>query len=142
MSKINMIKNSIISAMNGNIFQGIVDSKIKQEVPFFRKILIENYNNPEIFHGYINKINDAWGIILVNDFKKLIAKYNTEHEALIYKELQRKQEMIKMATEMAAKDMLENLEDLEVSPSMSSLIKDVKKTGISKRGIIKRRSKK
>ena len=52
---------NIVSAMETNIFSvQRVDSRIREEVPFFKKILIENINNPEVFHGYINKISETW----------------------------------------------------------------------------------
>lgn len=142
MIAMNNAQNNIIDAMNGNIFEGNVDAKIRSEVPFFRKILIDNYNNPEYFHGYINKIYDVWGSVLTYNFKRLISNYNREHGTFLYKENQRKEEMIRMATQIATEDMLGDLADLEVSTSMSSLIKGVKKSGISKKGPSKKKLKK
>ena len=56
MTVMNTAQTNIIDAMNGNIFEGSVDTKIRSEVPFFRKILIDNYYNSEYFYGYVNKI--------------------------------------------------------------------------------------
>lgn len=142
MSKMNTAQNNIIGAMEFNIFEGSIDTKILSEVPFFRKILLDNYNNPEVFHGYVNKINEVWNSILTYNFKRLVSVYNIEYESMMYKEKQRQEEMLKMATQMATEDMLEDLSELGVSASMASLIKGVKKTGISKKGPSKKKSKK
>lgn len=138
----NTAQNNIIGAMEFNIFEGSIDTKILSEVPFFRKILLDNYNNPEVFHGYVNKINEVWNSILTYNFKILVSVYNIEYESMMYKEKQRQEEMLKMATQMATEDMLEDLSELGVSASMASLIKGVKKTGISKKGPSKKKSKK
>lgn len=138
----NVAQNNIIGAMEFNIFEGTVDKKIKSEVSFFRNILLENYNNPEVFHGYVNKLNEVWNSILTYGFKRLVAVYNREYEYLIYKNTRRQEEMLKMATDMAAEDMLEDLSELGVSANMASLIKGVKKTGITKKGPSKKKSKK
>tara|TARA_B110000208_G_scaffold116922_1_gene143247 strand:- start:16220 stop:16648 length:429 start_codon:yes stop_codon:yes gene_type:complete len=142
MTVMNIAQTNIIDAMNGNIFEGYVDTKIRSEVPFFRKILIDNYYNLEYFHGYVNKIYDAWASILTYNFKRLISIYNREHDLFLYKENQRKEEMLRMATQMATEDMLGDLADLEVGTSMSSLINSIKKSGISKKGPSKKKLKK
>jgi hypothetical protein len=100
------------------------------------------YYNLDYFHGYVNKIYDAWASILTYNFKRLISIYNREHDLFLYKENQRKEEMLRMATQMATEDMLGDLADLEVGTSMSSLINSIKKSGISKKGPSKKKLKK
>ena len=67
-----IVARNIIASMEQNFFATPrVDAQIRTEVPFFKKILQENINNEEVFHGYINKINEAWGPILKQNFKRL-----------------------------------------------------------------------
>ncbi len=139
----NSYQTNLIKAMQKNIFKNVnIDPKIISEVPFFRNVLIENINNHEIFHGYVNKINEVWYNILLDDFKILIIMYNKKYQETRQKEFNRQQEMIRMATDMATKEMLGDLGGFEISPSISSLTKGIKKTGISKKGPTKKRLKK
>lgn len=143
MKNMNVSQNNIISAMKGDIFQkGIIDPKIRSEVPFFRKILIDNYNNYEVFHGYINRINEVWFDIINRGFKVLINIFNNEYEIYITRKINIEKEMIKVANEMATKDILDDLEDLGITSNISSLIKGTKKIGISKKGPSKKKLKK
>lgn len=143
MKNMNVSQNNIISAMKGDIFQkGIIDPKIRSEVPFFRKILIDNYNNYEVFHGYINRINEVWFDIINRSFKVLINIFNNEYEIYITRKINIEKEMIKVANEMATKDIIDDLEDLGITSNISSLIKGTKKIGISKKGPSKKKLKK
>jgi len=124
------VARNIIASMEQNIFDvPRVDTQIRTEVPFFKKILQENIHNKEVFHGYINKINEAWGDILKKNFKRLIAHYNDKYNT----ELLMQQEMIKMADEYNAQRLFSDLEDLTVSGNIDSITKSFKASGISKK---------
>ena len=57
----------------------VIDKQILNEVPIFKKILQDNIYNSEVFHGYINKINDTWNVILNPRFKSLLLMYNNKY---------------------------------------------------------------
>jgi len=104
---------NIINAMNYNMFKvKNVDEIILQEVPFFKNLLIQNINNLEVFHEYINKLRNTWKSIINDNFDKLIITYNQVY----YVRLLREQEMIKVATEIDAEQLFEDLTGLGVSP--------------------------
>ena len=104
---------NIINAMNYNMFKiKNVDEIILQEVPFFRSLLIQNINNLEVFHEYVNKLQNTWKSIINDNFNKLIIIYNQVY----YVRLLREQEMIKVATEIDAEQLFEDLTGLGVSP--------------------------
>jgi len=111
----------------------IIDPKIINEVPFFKKILQNNMYNTEVFHGYINKINDIWGVILTAQFKKLIKMYNEKYIINQIKERERQNDMINMANAMAAEQLYSELENLAVSPSLSSITSGLSRSAISKK---------
>lgn len=141
--KMNNAQVNIIYALDVNVFKRQdVDQKIKSEVPFFKKILEENKLYPEVFHGYVNKLNDVWFEILTDSFKRLVAIYNREYEIFRQKEYDRNQRMISMANEMAANELLGDLSELGLSTSISSLTKSLGKSGISKKGPSKKKLKK
>ena len=75
---------AIIQSFNRDVFNTPgIDPKIQAEVPFFRKLLQENFNNKEVFHGYINKIYNTWSSILAPHVKRLIAQYNSEYDMVL-----------------------------------------------------------
>lgn len=128
------VARNIIASMEQNIFDvQRVDSQIRSEVPLFKKILQENITNQEVFHGYINKINESWGSILKKDFKRLVSRYNDEYDMNLLLQLEAQNEMIKMADEYNAQRLFSELDDLSVSGSMASLTKSFKSSGISKK---------
>ena len=138
-------QNNIINAMRGDIFNTkFVDPKIKEEVTFFRKLLTENKNNYEMFHGYVNKIGSVWNIILSDNFKRLIKVFNNDYENERLRAYIKQQEMIKMADDIVSEDILGDLEGLGLTPSISSLTKSFKSSKISgiKKGPSKRGLKK
>ena len=118
-----------------------VDSRIKSEVPFFKKILEENINNFEVFHGYINKINEAWGSILKQNFKRLVLHYNDKYNTYLLSQLEKQNEMIKMANEYNSQRLSDDLDDLSLSGGLASLTKSFKYSGISKKQPSRRRPK-
>lgn len=137
----NTVARNIVASMDQNIFSvENVDIKIRSEVPFFKKILQENINNNEVFHGYINKINEAWGYILKQNFKRLIAHYNDKYNMELLLQLEKQNEMIKMADEYNAQRLFDELDDLSLSSSMASLTKSFKSSGITKKRPSRRRN--
>lgn len=137
----NTVATNIIASMEQNIFDvPFVDAKIRKEVPFFKKILEENIHNKEVFHGYINKINEAWGSILKQNFKRLISHYNDKYNMELLLQLEKQNEMIKMADEYNAQRLFSDLDDLSVTGSIASLTKSLKSSGISKKRPSKRRN--
>lgn len=131
---------NIVESMNYNIFSAErVDVRIREEVPLFKKILHDNVNNHEVFHGYINKINDAWGSILKENFKRLIMQYNYRYGEETTVQLERQKELVKMADEYNAKALFNEIEEMSLSGSVSSLTGAFKLTGISKKKLSRRR---
>jgi len=129
------METAIIESMGPGIFlrNTFIDPKILNEVPFFKKILQDNIYNTEVFHGYINKINDTWGIILSSQFKKLIKMYNEKYIINQIKERERQTDMINMANAMVAEQLYSELENLSVSPSLSSITSGLSRSAISKK---------
>jgi len=128
------VAKNIISSMDSNIFSvPRVDSQIRGEVPFFKKILIENLNNPEIFHGYINKINEAWNIVLKDNFKRLISHYNDIYNNELIRILEKQNEMIRFAHQYNADALFSDIDQLSLSGNISSLTSALSSSGISKR---------
>tara|TARA_Y100001958_G_scaffold122021_1_gene89275 strand:- start:196 stop:597 length:402 start_codon:yes stop_codon:yes gene_type:complete len=121
----------IVNAMNMNMFNtSDIDPVIKNEVVFFKNILIQNLNNSEVFHGYVNKINTTWNIILSDSFKSLVDNYNQEYAYKQLQQLEKEKRMVSVANEY----ILDNL-DLD-SASISSegdLTNMFKKSAISKK---------
>lgn len=135
------VARNIIASMEQNIFDvPRVDTQIRTEVPFFKKILQENIHNKEVFHGYINKINEAWGPILKQNFKRLISHYNDKYNMDLLLQLEKQNEMIKMSDEYNAQRLFSDLDDLSVSGNIASLTKSLKSSGISKKRPSKRRN--
>jgi len=129
------METAIIDSMNTGMFlkNVFIDPKIIQEVPFFKKILQDNMYNTEVFHGYVNKINDTWGVILSSQFKKLIKMYNEKYIINQIKERQLQNDMINMANAIAAEQLYSELESLSVSPSLSSITSGLSRSAISKK---------
>ncbi len=121
----------IVNAINMNMFNtSDIDPVIKNEVVFFKNILIQNLNNSEVFHGYVNKINTTWNIILSESFKSLVDNYNQEYAYKQLQQLEKEKRMMSVANEY----ILDNL-DLD-SASISSegdLMNMFKKSSISKK---------
>lgn len=134
------LMRKIIVYMDQNIFNEYqrIDVQIRSEVPFFKRILEENINNNEVFHGYVNKINEVWGSILNQDFKILISDYNDKYNIILLKQLEKQKEMFKMANEYDAKMLLDDLDDLSFS-DINSITKGLKLGKISKKRPSRRR---
>jgi hypothetical protein len=125
-------RNILFAMEGGDIFNVLtIDPQIRSEVPFFKNLLILNINNYEVFHGYINKITEAWDVILKEEFKKLILIYNTNY--VNYKSIQyaREQEMMRMADELNAELLHEEFSKLSAPPSVESLAASMSKSSVS-----------
>ena len=130
----NNVARNIVESMNSNIFSvQRVDARIMEEVPFFRKLLLDNINNHEVFHGYINKINDARGSILKNNFKRLISHYNDKYNISLLNEVEKQNEMIRMAQQYNAEQLFNELEDLSLTGSVNFLTNSLRSSGITKK---------
>jgi hypothetical protein len=114
--------------MNGNIFKEDlkklvqtrqIEQQINSEVPLFRNLLIENYNNDEIFHGYINKVAMTWGEIISYEFISLIRNYNEEY---FKKQEYKKSQLIKLADEYNSSETEKMLDNMSIdTPGIYSL---------------------
>lgn len=136
----NNVARNIVESMNSNIFNvQRVDARIMAEVPFFRKILLDNINNDEVFHGYINKINEAWGSILKSNFKRLISYYNAEYNNSLLREIGKQNEMIRLADQYNADKLFNEIDDLSLSGSVNFLTNSLRSSGITKKRPSKRR---
>ena len=126
------ISTSIITCMNQNIFNTIrVQGTIREEVSIFKKFLSDNIHNKEIFHECINKINNVWDTILKDSFKNLILKYNNEYNLQNKKEIELRNEMIKVANDIDADNL--SLEPITITPNVTSLTYSFSRNAISKR---------
>lgn len=125
---------NLINAMSESIF-GIstVDPQILYEVGFFKNLLTININNPEVFHGYINKINDSWGIILTSDFKNLISKYNQLYIQYQNKQVQQQRELIRLSDEFNIKQLEDDFIGLNKQLNVNYLISRMSRSSISKK---------
>ena len=131
--------NSISQQIIGYMDMGImfdprhqIDQRILNEVPFFRDMFINSLNDQDTFHFYLNKINDIWGSILNDNFKRLVSLYNDE----FLRDKERKRIAL---LEMAARYDANNIDfNLSISPTMDSLTRSF--AGLQ--GIKKRPSRK
>tara|TARA_Y100000748_G_C15452258_1_gene471434 strand:- start:682 stop:1059 length:378 start_codon:yes stop_codon:yes gene_type:complete len=118
--------------MNQNIFNTVrVSGKIREEVCIFKKFLSDNIHNKEIFYECINKINNVWDSILKDSFKNLIVKYIQEYDLQNKKETDLRNEMMKVADDINADNL--TLENINITPNLTSLTYSFSKNTISKR---------
>ena len=122
----------IIESINQNIFNTVrVSGKIREEAYIFKKFLSDNIHNKEIFYECINKISSVWDSILKESFKNLILKYNQEYDLQNKKEMELRNEMMRVADDINANNL--TLEDITISPNLTSLTYSFSKNIISKR---------
>ena len=122
----------IIEYMNQNIFNTFnIEAKIREEVYMFKKFLRDNIHDKEIFYECINKISSVWDSILKDSVKNLILKYNREYDLQNKKEIDRRNEMMKVADDFNADNL--TLDDITITPSITSLTYSFSKNKISKR---------
>ncbi len=126
------ISECIIEYMNQNIFNTFnIQAKIREEVYIFKKFLSGNIHNKEIFYKCINEINSVWDSILKDSFKNLILKYNREYDLQNKKEIELHNKMMKVADDFNAENL--SLEDITITPTVTSLTYSFSKNKISKR---------
>ena len=137
----NVYKHYIVSSLNNDIFNGekiaqtrALERQIRSEVIFFKNLLIHNYNNEEVFHGYVNKIYEVWNEILKDEIKELIRHYNIEYSKLlisINRKIYLQNEMIKMADKFNLKQAEKQLNNLFIdTPGIYSLTDKMSKSNI------------
>ena len=132
----NSISQQIIMSM-GIMFdpRHQIDQRILNEVPFFRDMFINSLNDQDTFHFYLNKINDIWGSILNDNFKRLVSLYNDE----FLRDKERKRIAL---LEMAARYDANNIDFSEMSisprPDVNSLTRSFARSA-GLQGIAKRR---
>lgn len=133
--------NHIIRMLqNGYIFKpGIpIENKIQSEVPKFLNLLTTFFYSEEIFHGHVNVHYSTWVNIINDRFSNLLDAYNREYEinrAIINS---RRAKMIDFATELDSKKLMDELEDMSLEPTVSSLVKSLKKGRIGKKKLPRR----
>lgn len=133
------IINSIKMSYSKSIFKrGIpIEDKIYSEVPIFLNLLETYFYDEEKFHGYLNSHYSTWINIFQDDFIRLILMYNRAYDFYRAKQIEklakRQNEMIKMADEYNANKLIEELEDMGLSPNISSITNSLRKSAISKK---------
>ena len=128
--------NDIIDMLTKrNIFKtGIpIEKKIYSDVPKFLNLLITFFYTHEIFHGHINVHYTVWKDIINDRFANLLDAYNKEYEINRNNINDRRSKMINFASEIDAQNLMSELDDMSLDPSVSSLVKALKKGGISKK---------
>jgi len=125
-------KNSIMSYMrSGNIFINTsIDPTILKEVPFFTNILDKVFYIEEDFHGYVNKIYDTWKVILSQKFKNIVTHYNIYY--INYQTIQQEKQatLVNMANQIVADSLFDELDSLNITPNVDSILKGIKKTKV------------
>lgn len=128
--------NDIIRMLQtGYIFKpGIpIENKIYSDVPKFLNLLITFFYSHEIFHGHVNVHYSTWVNIINDRFSNLLDTYNKEYEINRVNINSRRAKMIDFATELDSKNLMDELEDMSLDPSVSSLVKALKKGRIGKK---------
>ena len=74
---------------------------------------------------------NVWDTILKDSFKNLILKYNNEYNLQNKKEIELRNEMIKVANDIDADNL--SLEPITITPSVTSLTYSFSRNAISKR---------
>jgi|TARA_B100001769_G_scaffold227569_1_gene189138 hypothetical protein len=134
-----VLRNCIIKRNYVDIFKiGIyIEDKIYSEVPIFLNLLETYFYDEEKFHGYLNSHYSTWKNIFQDNFIRMLLMYNKAYDFYrvkqIEKQAKRESEMIKMADEYNADKLIEGLEDMGLSPNISSLTKTLGRSRISKK---------
>lgn len=131
---------NVINVFNYNMFSvPNVEAKIRSEVPFFKKLLQDNYYNFPVFNEYVSKIKTAWDSILNSRAKTIFSRYLDEYSLYRYRLENSMLQMQNMASAYNAENLVDDLNFLSVSPNISSLTGKFRTTAISKRRPIRRR---
>ena len=130
-----VLRNSIIKRNYVDIFKtGIyIEDKIYSEVPIFLNLLETYFYDEEKFHGYLNSHYSTWKNIFQDNFIRMLLMYNKAYDFYRVKQIEKQAKMIKMADEYNADKLIEGLEDMGLSPNISSLTKTLGRSRISKK---------
>lgn len=110
-----------------------IENKIYSEVPIFLNLLETYFYDEEKFHGYLNSHYSVWKNIFQDDFIRMIIMYNREYDFYRIKEVEKQAKMIKMADDYNSNKLIEDLEDMGLSPNINSLTKTLNRSRISKK---------
>ncbi len=129
------IINTIRESPSNSIFKkGIpIEDRIYSEVPIFLNLLETYFYDEEKFHGYLNSHYSTWINIFQDDFIRLIIMYNRAYDFYRIKQVEKEAKMIKMADEYNANKLIEDLEDMGLSPNIGSITKTLSRSRISKK---------
>ena len=117
-----------------SIFKQVpIEDKIYSEVPIFLNLLETYFYDEEKFHGYLNSHYSTWINIFQDDFIRLILMYNRAYDFYRVKQIEKEAKMIKMADEYNANKLIEDLEDMGLSPNIGSITKTLSRSRISKK---------
>mgnify|MGYP001359062307 CR=1 FL=1 len=110
-----------------------IEDKIYSEVPIFLNLLETYFYDEEKFHGYLNSHYSTWKNIFQDNFIRMLMMYNKAYEFYRVKQVEKQAKMIKMADEYNANKLIEDLEDMGLSPNISSLTKTLGRSRITKK---------
>tara|TARA_B100001173_G_C15962263_1_gene536206 strand:- start:387 stop:821 length:435 start_codon:yes stop_codon:yes gene_type:complete len=128
------IINSIKMSSSKSIFKRVpIEDKIYSEVPIFLNLLETYFYDEEKFHGYLNSHYSTWINIFQDEFIRLILMYNRSYDFYRVKQVEKQAKMIKMADEYNANKLIEDLEDMGLSPNIASITKTLNRSRISKK---------
>ena len=130
-----VLRNCIKKSNYADIFKmGIyIEAKIYSEVPIFLNLLETYFYDEEKFHGYLNSHYSTWRNIFQDNFIRMILMYNKAYEFYRVKQIEKHAKMIKMADEYNANKLIEDLEDMGLSPNINSLTKTLGRSRITKK---------
>ena len=130
-----ILRNCIKKGNYIDIFKtGIyIEDKIYSEVTIFLNLLETYFYDEEKFHGYLNSHYSTWRNIFQDNFIRMILMYNNAYDFYRVKQIEKQAKMIKMADEYNANKLIEDLEDMGLSPNISSLTKTLSRSRISKK---------
>ena len=130
-----ILRNCIKKSNYVDIFKtGIyIEAKIYSEVTIFLNLLETYFYDEEKFHGYLNSHYSTWRNIFQDNFIRMILMYNNAYDFYRVKHIEKQAKMIKMADEYNANRLIEDLEDMGLSPNISSLTKTLSRSRISKK---------
>jgi|ETNmetMinimDraft_19_1059907.scaffolds.fasta_scaffold293732_2 hypothetical protein len=128
---------SIIELMKYNILDlriSRVSNLTRERVNTFKKLLEQNESNIEDFHGHLNIMNEELGQYLNPSFKRVILQYNEKYEEFRLINIEKQNQLIRMADEYNAERLFSDVDGLSFSGvNIGSLTKSLRRTAISKR---------
>jgi hypothetical protein len=128
---------SIIELMKYNILDlriSRVSNLTRERVNTFKKLLEQNESNIEDFHGHLNIMSEELGQYLNPSFKRVILQYNEKYEEFRLINIEKQNQLIRMADEYNAERLFSDVDGLSFSGvNIGSLTKSLRRTAISKR---------